>query len=300
MFNIDILNRILDVYSKKMSHVELAKQAVQLGVFTSIFLVLIKFSAWIATNSISLQASMADSLLDALTSFLVFHAMKYSDVKFDDEHNFGHEKVEGIVSIFQCLLVFYSGIMILKEAYETIGDPQPIQNTSVGIAVMIVSTIAVYQLIYFQKYVASKTESILVKGDSLHYLSDFCMNLGVIASLVLSRFFTFIDIIFGVVVGCYVLHSAFLIMKNALIDLMDSSLPKATQQKIKEIILSKKEVIEIKLLRTRSAGMKKYIEARIKLNSNLKLNEVDKITQDIESSLSELYEKVDVIIKAEI
>ncbi len=300
MFNIQIINKILDNYFKNVTHVELAKKSVQLGVITSIFLVVIKFVAWFTTGSISLQASMTDSLLDALTSFFVFHALKYSDIKFDEGHNFGHEKVEGVVAIFQCLLIFYSGWMILHEAYETLSEPNQIQNTAIGIIVMIISTLAVYQLIYFQNYVAYKTESILVKGDSLHYMSDFFMNIAVIASLILSKFFSLIDVIFGVIVGCYVLYNAFIIMRNALIDLMDESLPKAIQDKIKEVIYSVDGVLEIKLLRTRSAGMKKYIEARIKVNSDLSLLEANKITNDIEKKLSKLYEKIDVTIKAEI
>ncbi len=300
MFNIQIINKILDNYFKNVTHVELAKKSVQLGVITSIFLVVIKFIAWFTTGSISLQASMTDSLLDALTSFFVFHALKYSDIKFDEGHNFGHEKVEGVVAIFQCLLIFYSGWMILHEAYEALSEPNQIQNTAIGIIVMIISTLAVYQLIYFQNYVAYKTESILVKGDSLHYMSDFFMNIAVITSLILSNFFSLIDVIFGVVVGCYVLYNAFIIMRNALIDLMDESLPKAVQDKIKDVICSVDGVLEIKLLRTRSAGMKKYIEARIKVNSDLSLLEANKITDEIEKKLSKLYEKIDVTVKAEI
>lgn len=299
MFNIKIFNTMLDSCFADLNHVELANKSVSLGVITSVFLVIIKFVAWYVTGSISLQASMTDSLLDALVSFLVFHALKYSDVKFDDDHNFGHEKVEGIVSIFQCLIIFYSGIMILREAYEAWLNPEPIQNTSVGIIIMIVSTFAVYQLIYFQKYVALKTDSMLVKGDSLHYLSDFCMNLGVITSLMISNFFAYVDIVFGTIVGAYVLYSAFLIMKNALIDLMDHSLSLELKQKITDTIESVPEVKGISILRTRTAGMKKYIESCVKVDEHISIADADKITKEVEAKLSQLFEKVDIMIKAE-
>ena len=291
---------MLDAYCNGMSHVDLAKKSIQLGVITSVFLVLIKAIAWYATGSLSLCASMADSLMDAFTSFALFHALKYSDVKFDKEHNFGHEKVEGVVSIFQCLIIFYSGIKILTEAYEAFGQPQEIQNTALGIAIMIISTFAVYQLLYFQNYAASKTDSMLVKGDSLHYLSDFCMNIGVIASLVLSQFCGYIDVIFGACVGTYIVYSVCLIMKNAIIDLMDEALPDATQEKIRNTILSVDGVQKIKLLRTRSAGMKKYIEARIQIKSDLTFAESCKISDEVEKELSKLYEKVDIIVKPEL
>lgn len=299
MFNVKFLNKILDRWFFGYDHVELAKRSVSLGVMTSVFLVIIKFIAWRVTGSISLQASMTDSLLDALVSFLVYHALKYSDVKFDDNHNFGHEKVEGVVSIFQCLIIFYSGIMILHESYEAWNDPQPIQNTMVGIVIMLVSTVAVYQLIYFQKYVARKTSSVLVKGDSLHYLSDFCMNLAVIGSLLLSNFFAHVDIIFGSVVGIYVLYSALQVLRNALVDLMDEALPKNIRNKIVKEILAVSGVEEIKVLRTRSAGMKRHIEAIIGVDRDVSLKNADDITKNVEKNISKLFAKVDILVKAE-
>lgn len=299
MFNVKFLNKILDRWFSGYNHVELAKRSVSLGVMTSVFLVIIKFIAWRVTGSISLQASMTDSLLDALVSFLVYHALKYSDVKFDDNHNFGHEKVEGVVSIFQCLIIFYSGIMILHESYEAWNDPQPIQNTMVGIVIMLVSTVAVYQLIYFQKYVARKTSSVLVKGDSLHYLSDFCMNLAVIGSLLLSNFFAHVDIIFGSVVGIYVLYSALQVLRNALVDLMDEALPKNIRNKIVKEIFAVSGVEEIKVLRTRSAGMKRHIEAIIGVDRDVSLKNADDITKNVEKNISKLFAKVDILIKAE-
>ena len=299
MFNIKFVDKTLDRCFSKSDSISLAKLSVSLGVMTSIFLVVIKLIAWYVTDSISLRASMTDSLLDALVSFLVYHALKYSDVKFDDDHNFGHEKVEGVVSIFQCLIIFYSGTMILHEAYEVWSDPKPIQNTMVGVAIMLVSTVAVYQLIYFQKYVARKTNSVLVKGDSLHYLSDFCMNLAVIGSLLLSNFFAYVDIIFGAIVGGYVLYSAYQVLKNALVDLMDEALPKKVRNEIKREINTVPEVREIKVLRTRSAGMKKHIEAIIEVDQNVSLKVADNITKNVEKKLSKLFEKVDILIKAE-
>lgn len=299
MFHIKFVNKLLDSVFKELDNVALAKKSVAFGVWISLFLVLIKMAAWLATDSISLQASMTDSLLDVLSSFIAFHALKYSYIKFDEGHNFGHEKVEGIVAMFQCLLILYSGVMILNEAYEAFTESDHIQNTNIGIIVMIISTFAVYSLIYFQKYVAGRTSSMLVKGDSLHYLSDFCMNLGVILSLVLSKVFPKVDVVFGSVVGIYVLYSAVSILRNALIDLMDESLPKADQKKIRETIESTTGVSSLKLLRTRSAGMKKYIETRIGVDGKISVSDAMKIATSVRDRVSKLYERTDVVVSIE-
>jgi ferrous-iron efflux pump FieF len=298
-FNIKLFDKVLGLYFRNNSHSDLAKKSVILGVITSVFLIVLKLGAWMATDSISMRASMNDSILDALTSFLAYHALLFSSISFDRRHNFGHEKVEGIAALFQCLLVIYSGVMIFVDAYETLLNPKPVTNTEIGIAVMVVSCFAVYQLIYFQKYVASKTGSILVKGDSLHYLSDFLVNICIILSLIISRFFAYIDVVCGVIVGGYVLYSAFLILKSAIIDLMDESLPKKVQNLIAKTIESVDGVKRINVLKTRSAGMKKYVESRITLDRKTSFIEADNITKEIESKLGGLFEKIDVIVKAE-
>lgn len=299
MFNITIINKTLDLLFGKDSHDELAQKSVILGVLTSIFLVIIKFLAWRVTESISMQASMMDSLLDALASFVAYHALRFSAINYDVNHNYGHEKVEGVVALLQCSLIIYSGIMICLEAYEMFQNPSPITNSTIGVIVMGISCVAVYQLVYFQRYVATKTESMLVHGDSLHYLSDFLMNIGIMVSILLSSVYVYLDAICGILVGGYVLFNAAVIIRNALIDLMDEALPLTTQGKIKSIIMETPQVKSIKMLRTRSAGMKKYIEARVLMDPNMPLLEVDQISKKIERNLRKISEKTDVIIKVE-
>ncbi|MDR2681879.1 MAG: cation diffusion facilitator family transporter [Holosporaceae bacterium] len=300
LFNINLFNKILDSCFKDVSSASLAKTSIIFAVIVSAFLVIIKAVAWLMTDSISLLASVNDSCLDALSSFIAFHALKFSCVRYDKIHNFGHEKVEGIVAIFQCLVVIYSGFAIFRESYAIFLDPKPMENTGVGIAVMVVSCVAVYQLIYFQKYVAHRTESMIVRGDSLHYLSDFFMNLCVIASLILSKFFVYVDVVCGLTVGCFVLYNACKIFRGALSDLMDESLPEHLQNKIEETIAAVPGVKSIKILKTRSAGMKKYIESRVIVDDDLNIRDAHNVTKVAEAEVKKLFENVDVIIKAEI
>lgn len=297
--DIKLFNKILDSRFGNYSHAELAKYSVLLAVATSIFLVLIKIMAWVTTNSISLQASMNDSILDAFSSFIAYHALKYSSVEFDREHNFGHEKAEGIFAIFQCLLIMYSGYIICREAYEFFVNPEPVANTTVGVAIMVISCVAVYQLLYFQSYVARKTESLVVKGDSLHYISDFFMNICIMISIFLSKYFIYVDVVCGVTVGGYVFYNAFLILRSALRDLMDEALPISVQNQIEKTIMNIDGVKGIKILKTRSAGMKKHIESRIVIGNRISAKEACSIANAVERAVAVLFDNASVIIKPE-
>lgn len=298
--SIDLFNKILDLHFGHYSHAKLARSSVLLAVVTSIFLIMLKVAAWLATSSISMQASMNDSILDAFSSFVAYHALKYSSVKFDREHNFGHEKAEGIFALFQCLVVMYSGYVIFREAYEFVLNPEPVANTAVGVVIMIISCIAVYQLLYFQNYVALKTESLVVRGDSLHYISDFFMNICVMLSIFLSKYFVYVDAVCGVTVGGYVFYNAYLILRSALRDLMDEALSSKIQAKIERMIMSIEGVKAINVLRTRSAGMKKYVEARIMVSKNISALKATEITIAVEDKICDMFDNVDVIIKPEV
>ncbi|MDR1375736.1 MAG: cation diffusion facilitator family transporter [Holosporaceae bacterium] len=297
--NVELFNRLLDLCFGSCSKVDLAKKSAVFGVGVSIFLVIIKFCALKITSSVSMRASLMDSILDALFSFLSYHALVFSDTNFDKKHNFGHEKVESIVALFQCLLLVYTGIMVYREAYEIFLDPKPLIHTGLGILVMVISCLAVYNLLYFQRYVVVKTGSLLIRGDSLHYLSDFLMNISIIVSLILSQFFLYVDVLCGMTVGGYVLYNAFSVIKNAIMDLIDEALPTKIQKQIMKIVESTDGVKSVKILKTRSAGMKKYVESRVIVSGEMSLREANSISQSIESKIKRMFEKVDVIIKVE-
>lgn len=298
--NVSFFNRLLDARFRCYTHSELARSSILLAVFTSIFLIAIKLGAWVYTNSLSLQASMNDSCLDAIASFVAYHALRYSAVTFDHEHNFGHEKVEGIFAIFQCIMVMYSGYVICREAYEFFLEPSPIENTTVGILVMIISCLAVYQLLYFQNYVGTKTESLVVKVDSLHYVSDFFMNICVMLSVFLSKYFVFVDIVCGVTVGAYVFYNAYCILRSALKDLMDEALPNNLRKEIIAAIEGVEGIKGIKVLKTRSAGMKKFVEARVVVKGEISAKEAYEISKEAEHAVKGLFDNVDVIVKTDV
>lgn len=295
--NISFVDKLLDARFKDYDHSELASTSVLLAVLTSVFLIAIKLGAWLYTNSLSLQASMNDSCLDAISSFVAYHALKYSAVTFDHEHNFGHEKVEGIFAIFQCIMVMYSGYIICREAYEFFLEPSTIENTTSGILVMLLSCLAVYQLLYFQNYVGIKTGSLVVKVDSLHYISDFFMNICVMLSVFLSKYFVFVDAVCGVTVGTYVFYNAYCILRSALRDLMDEALPNDLREKIETTIKNTNGIKSVKVLKTRSAGMKKFVEARVVVDGKISVEEAYKISKNAEHAVKKLFDDVDVIIK---
>src|ERR1700761_4823312 len=128
-------------------------------------LVSIKIAAWLASGSVALLASTADSGLDLLASLVTFFAVRFAVSPPDAEHRFGHGKAEGFAALVQAGLVFASAALIAQQAISDLMHPTPIQDGGWALAVMGVSIALTGALIVAQGQVLKKTSSVAVSGD---------------------------------------------------------------------------------------------------------------------------------------
>lgn len=280
-------------YSK---HIRLATYA---SVSVAAFLIGFKLFAWWITGSVSLQASLIDSLLDAFASlinvFAVHHALKPAD----REHRFGHGKLESLAGLGQSLFIGGSAIWLLHEAWNRFSSPQPIEQPDFGIFVMAIAIVVTFALVKYQSYVVKISGSTAIAADRLHYQSDLLINATVIVSLLGSHYFGFewLDPLFGVLIGLYILWTAWIIVVQAFNILMDRELDDDLRDKILDIALSHPEVKAVEDLRTRSSGLQKFAQMELLIDHNTKLDQVHKVTQDVEAEIQKQFPNCQVLIK---
>ena len=125
-------------------------------------LVFAKTWAWLATDSVSLLSSLADSTLDVLASGLTFWAVRFSLSPADPEHRFGHGKSEGLAALIQGLIIAGSGVFVCREALQRLIEPRPIEQPEIGLLVIGGATIATLLLVAYQRYVSRKTGSVAI------------------------------------------------------------------------------------------------------------------------------------------
>jgi len=280
-------------YSK---HIRLATYA---SVTVAAFLIGFKLFAWWMTGSISLQASLIDSLLDAFASlinvFAVHHALKPAD----QEHRYGHGKLESLAGLGQSLFIGGSAMWLLHEAWNRFDSPQPIEQPDFGILVMVIAIVATFVLVRYQSYVVKISGSTAIAADMLHYRSDLLINATVIISLLGSHYFGFqwLDPLFGVLIGLYILWTAWIIIVQAFNILMDRELDDDLRNKIMEIALSHPEVKAVEDLRTRSSGLQRFAQMELVIDPAISLDQAHKITLDVESEILKQFPNCQVLIK---
>lgn len=278
---------------------QIIRFATYASVTVACLLIILKAFGWWVTHSVSLQASLIDSLLDALASIInmiaVYHALKPADA----EHRFGHGKAESLAALGQALFIGASSLWLLHEAKDRFLMHEPIESTQIGLVVMIIAIAVTLLLVSYQQYVVKKTKSGAIHADMLHYKSDLLINAAVIISLLCADFFhlNFIDPIFGLLIGFYILWTAWQITRQAFNVLMDRELDDEERKKILSIIHNHPEVLGVKDLRTRSSGLHQFFQLRLIMKSTLSLKDADLVADEVEAEVIKAYPKSQVIIR---
>ncbi len=264
---------------------------------TAVVLMLVKSVAWVSTGSVSLLASLIDSLMDAVASIINLLAVRYALQPADEEHRFGHGKAESLAGLAQAAFISGSALLLLYEAVRRLMVPQPLESVELGLGVMAFSIIATVILLAVQRYVIRHTESVAIKADSLHYWTDLLSNLSVIVALFLTMAgWLRADALFGLAIGAYILYGAVRIAQEAVQHLLDRELPEEQQQRIVQVALEHPEVTAVHDLRTRQSGHTKFIQLHIEMDGKMSLAQAHVVGDAVMLRLKEAVPGADVII----
>lgn len=271
------------------------------AVGTAALLIFVKAGAWALTHSVSMLSTLVDSMLDSVASLINLIAVRHALQPADAEHRFGHGKAEPLAGLGQAIFIAGSSVFVAVHVADRMLHPRPLENETAGIAIMVFSIAATIALVYFQKYVVRKTNSIAISADSLHYTSDVLVNASVIAAIVLSANFGWhlADPIFGAGIALYILYSAWRIAAQSLDLLMDRELPDEDRDRIRAIVLDLPDVEAVHELRTRSSGPATFVQISVGLDGAISLRRAHHIADEIEEKIREAYPNAEVIVHQE-
>jgi ferrous-iron efflux pump FieF len=272
------------------------------SVAVATLLFIIKGIAWWMTDSLSLLSSLADSMLDILTSLINLLAVRYALMPPDNEHRFGHGKAEELASLAQATFIAGTGVFICAEGIKRFLKPEPLANETIGIVVMIFSIVLTYLLVLFQRRVAAKTGSIAIHTDSVHYVFDVLTSGAVIAALLISQQFGWYwaDAVFAALIALYIMYGAWGIGFKAFHHLMDHEFEDEEREKIKSIIRAHPEVKGLHDLKTRRSGIYRFIQCHVELDGNLTLAQATSIVDAIEDALMRAFPRTEVILHQDV
>jgi ferrous-iron efflux pump FieF len=276
----------------------ITRRVTRYSVAVAVILIAIKGWAWIASGSVAMLASLADSGLDLVASLVTFFVVRYAATPPDAEHRFGHGKAEAFASLIQGGLVFASAALVGREAVAAMIDPEPLSNSPLAIAVMLVSLLLTGLLITAQTRALKKTSSVAVTGDRAHYAADLGSNLVVLVGIGgfaltgLTRF----DAVAGLIVTLWLVWGAINVFREAAGQLMDRELPDEARAHIKDLVTADGRISGVHNLRTRASGPVIHIQLHADLDPNLTLVAAHEAVVAAEERLLVAFPAADIII----
>ena len=276
------------------------KRSGYLTLTIALTILVLKFSAVLATKSNSVLASFTDASMDLLVSVLNFAVLRYALRPADDNHGFGHGKAEAVMALLQSAFLTGAALLLLTQTFSRFNQTEAVQQLAFGMWITVLCAALTLTLVLAQRWIIQRTGSLAVKADLLHYRSDLLMNLLVLFALFLaSQNFIWVDNLVAVLICGYLLYSAYELAKEALQHLLDEQLPAEQLARIEQTLLTHAEVLAIEQLKTRQAGLYVFIQLRLVLQDDLSLLAAHAIVDQAEQQLMSLYKQAEVIIHAE-
>lgn len=267
------------------------KKATLISSSVAFILVTFKLTVGIFSGSVAVLASAIDSLLDMVVSAFNYFALHNSDKEPDDKFNFGRRKLEPLAAVIEGTIISLSALFILYEAISKMVQNNPIEHLDLSIWVMVGSMIITAGLVVFLTIVAKKTGNMVIKTDALHYKTDLFSNGAVLVSLIVISFteYTLIDPILGIGIAVYMIYSAYPIIKEGILMLLDAALEPESVVKITAILDNESNINSYHDLLTRRSGSDIYISVHTVYSVSTSLFDAHLVGDKIELALKNCF-----------
>lgn len=281
-------------------HQALIKRASLLSVLTAVFLLLLKLTIWLASDSVAVLSSLTDSLMDIIASGINFFAIRYAMIPADHNHSYGHAKAEALAALGQALIIGSSALGVFWFTFERLQNPVPISSISLSLWVMVFSTLISIALLGYQRWVYLKTKSLAIQADSEHYKSDVFINAAVILALYgVTKGWDWLDPVVSLIVVFLLLNSSLNILKEVFKILMDESLAPEDEKNIKQIVINCEQVKGLRKIQTRRTGAQIFIQIELELDAKMNLKQAKNVCECVKDRIKQAYPNAEISIQQE-
>lgn len=257
--------------------------AARLSVVSNAGLVVLKLAVGLEIHSVAVLSEAIHSGIDLLAALIAWYAVRMSDVPPDEDHPYGHGKVESISGTVEALLIFLAGGWIIYEAVGSLLSGRETKEVGWGVAVMALSAVVNFFISRHLFRVAREHDSVALEADAHHLRVDVVTSLGVFAGLglvALTQWHAF-DPLVAIGVGLLIVYTAYRITRDAFRPLLDATLPPDEVRAVEEALCADPRVRGYHHLRTRKAGSVRFVDFHLLLDDELTLAESHRISHEV-------------------
>ena len=270
------------------------------SVLAAIFLTAFKLVIGILTGSLGILSEALHSALDLVAAIITFFAVKFSDTPPDEDHNFGHGKIENYSALIETLLLVITCVWIIYEAVRRlITHEVQIDVTAWSFIVIITSIIIDYSRSRALYKVAKKHDSQALEADALHFSTDIWSSSVVLIGLIGAAFnFHYADPVAALIVAVIVLSVSYRLGKRSFDALVDRA-PKGLHERVEAILREISEVKQFHDIKVRESGPNKFVDLNIHVDKKITIEEAHEISHKVEEAIRSRIKNVKVMVHAE-
>ena len=281
--------------------------AALLSVASNITLTAGKVVVGIMTGSVSILSEAIHSGIDLLASLIALFSVRYSDVPADQDHPYGHGKIENVSGVIEGLLIFFAAGWIAAESIHKLIDGTQLTDLRLGVAIMAVSAVLntlVSRLLY---RVARRTDSVALEADAAHLSTDVITSAGVFAAVgaiysVHALWDVHLDVLDPIIamgVAAFILNVAWRITRKSFVPLLDRR-AEPEEKQVEQILQEYNgRVSHFHKMRTRRSGSTLHVDLHMGLPGDRHLAEAHALSGEIKARIQQALPRAQVLIHLE-
>jgi cation diffusion facilitator family transporter len=260
-----------------------SKRATFVSMLVNTLLAIGQIALGLVGNSQALVADGFHTLSDLSTDALVLYAVMHGAKEADEDHPYGHGRIETAATVFLGLLLAIVGLGIAINAALRLGDPSSIQPPEVITLLMAAITIVSKEGLYrYTIHVANRFHSNILRANAWHHRSDAISSVVVLIGIGGSILgLTYFDALAAIGLGMMIIRMGMTLSWNALKELIDTSLEAEDVAAIRKCITDIDGVVDLHMLRTRMMGGRALVDVHLQVNSDISVSEGHQISEAV-------------------
>ena len=258
-----------------------------ISIFASAGMAAAKFVVGILIGSLALISEALHSSVDVVATVITWMVVRVSDLPADEEHHYGHGKLESISALGVIALLYVLAGGILVESYGRLreGAPPPVISDIPFVVLLIDIAVNFWRARALHR-AARDTQSQALAADALHFASDVLGSVAVIAGLALTGLgYWWGDSVAAVAVAIMIAALGLRLARSTVETLLDRA-PEGASEKARDAIRSVPGVVDVDRVRVRMVGATYFIDAIVKVPRTYPIDRVDEIKRKVQAAVS--------------
>ena len=259
------------------------------GIFSNLFLFVIKFVIGTIVHSVSIQADGVNNLTDAGSNIISILSFHFANKPADKDHPFGHERTETIASLFVGILILVLGFETAKESISKVIHPGSIDFRLASVIILLVSIIVKFWMYTYNKKLSKTYDSSLLDATALDSISDVCGTTAVLVSTLLSPVLHFnLDGYMGIVVSGIIIYGAYGLLRDMINSLIGEAPDPELVHNIVDRIMAHPAILGVHDMMLHNYGPNKiFASAHVEVDSSKDIFETHDHIDNIEREVKE-------------